>query len=86
MNESLDFHQKVYLLVFSLLQSGCVSFPAGQMFIGVHVQDSMIEEAARVELGLTCAEICRALDRGTNEMQQKILSRSILEEIDRLET
>ena len=47
-------------------------------------QDETIEEARCVELGLTCAEICRALDRGTNGRQQETLGSSILEAIERL--
>ena len=31
-----------------------------------HSQDSMVNEPDYVELGLLCADVCRALDRGMN--------------------
>ena len=39
-----------------------------------------------VELGLACADVCRALDRGTNERQTSELSRSMYEAIEQLTT
>ena len=46
----------------------------------------MIKEVGCVELGLTCAEVCRALDRGINGRRQEQLGQSIVEAIERLKT
>ena len=37
-----------------------------------------------VELGLACADVCKALDRGTNGKQTNELSRSVHEAIEQL--
>ena len=47
-------------------------------------QDSMANEADYVELGLACADVCKALDRGMNERRMDELSRSVLEAIGQL--
>ena len=39
-----------------------------------------------VELGLACADVCRALDRGMNERRTNELSRSVYEAIGQLTT
>ena len=44
----------------------------------------MAKEADCVELGLTCAEVCQALDRGINGRRQEQLSQSVLETIEQL--
>ena len=44
----------------------------------------MINEQDYVELGLNCADICRALDRGTNGKRLDDLSRSVCEAINQL--
>ena len=46
----------------------------------------MINEADYVDLGLACAEVCRALDRGMNGRRVDKLSRSVLEAIEQLTT
>ena len=46
----------------------------------------MIKEADWVQLGLTCAELCQALDRGINGRRQEELSQSALEAIEQLKT
>ena len=47
-------------------------------------QDSVIEEKDCVELGLTCSEVCQALDRGINGRRQEQLSQPVIEAIERL--
>ena len=47
-------------------------------------QDSMANKADYVELGLACADVCRALDRGMNERRMDELGRSVLEAIGQL--
>ena len=39
-----------------------------------------------VELGLACAEVCKALDRGMNGRQMNELSQSVFEAIGQLTT
>jgi len=49
-------------------------------------QDSMANKLDYVELGLACASVCRALDRGINERQANELSQSVYEAIGELTT
>ena len=48
------------------------------------VQDSMVDRRDYVKLGLACADVCRALDRGLNSRQADQLTRSVLEAIEQL--
>jgi len=50
------------------------------------VQDSMVNKQDYVELGLSCADICRALDRGTGGKSLDDLSHSVCEAINQLTT
>ena len=47
-------------------------------------QDSLINEEDYVELGLSCAEVCKVLDRGLNGRQFDELSQPVLEAIQEL--
>jgi len=49
-------------------------------------QDSMANKLDYVELGLACAGVCKALDRGINERQTSELSQSVYEAIGELTT
>ena len=46
----------------------------------------MADETEYVELGLACADVCRALERGMNGKQLDDLSESAREAIDQLTT
>ena len=46
----------------------------------------MINERDYVELGLSCADICTALDRGLNGRRVDELSQSVFEAIQQLTT
>ena len=46
----------------------------------------MIDEADYVDLGLACAGVCRALDRGLKERRAVELNRPVLEAIELLNT
>ena len=46
----------------------------------------MVDRKDYVKLGLTCADVCRALDRGLNGRQADQLTRSVLEAIEQLAT
>ena len=49
-------------------------------------QDSMINKTDYVELGLACADVCRALDRGVGGRRLDELSQSVFEAIGQLTT
>ena len=49
-------------------------------------QDSMAYNAYYVDLGLSCADVCRALDRGTNGRRVDELSQSVVEAIQQFAT
>ena len=46
----------------------------------------MTNELDYVELGLSCADVCRALDRGMDGRQVDELSQSMLQAIEQLTT
>ena len=48
------------------------------------IQDSTANELDYVELGLNCADICKALDRGMNGKKLDDLSQSVCEAINQL--
>jgi hypothetical protein len=50
------------------------------------IQDSAVNEQDYVELGLNCAEICTALDRGMNEKKLDHLNQPLREAINQLMT
>ena len=49
-------------------------------------QDTMANEGDYVELGLSCANICKALDRGMNGKKLDDLSQSVCDAINQLTT
>lgn len=49
-----------------------------------HSQDSMANEADYVGLGLSCADICRALESGMNGKKLDDLSKSVCDAINQL--
>ena len=51
-----------------------------------HSQDTMVNEQDYVELGLSCADICKALDRGMNGKKLDDLSKSVYDAINQLTT
>lgn len=46
----------------------------------------MADDQDYVELGLSCTDICRALDRGTNGNKPEDLGQSVCEAINQLTT
>ena len=50
------------------------------------MQDSMINELDYVELGLACADVCTALDRGLGGKRLEELNDSVREAINQLTT
>ena len=46
----------------------------------------MVDRKDYVKLGLACADVCRALDRGLNRRQADQLTRSVFEAIEQLTT
>ena len=51
-----------------------------------HNQDSLANRIDYVELGLACAEVCKALDRGMNGRRVDELSQSVFEAVEQLTT
>ena len=49
-------------------------------------QDSMANELEYVELGLSCADICKSLDRGMNGKRLEDFSQSVRDAINQLTT
>ena len=49
-------------------------------------QDSMANELEYVELGLSCADICKSLDRGMNGKRLEDFSQSVCDAINQLTT
>lgn len=49
-------------------------------------QDSMVNKIEYVELGLACADVCRALDRGMNGKKLDDLNQPVCEAIVQLTT
>ena len=49
-------------------------------------QDSMLNKSDYVELGLACANICKALERGLDGRRADELSQSVHEAIEQLKT
>ena len=47
-------------------------------------QDSMANKADYVELGMACADVCKALDRGMNGRRLNELNQSVREAIEQL--
>ena len=47
-------------------------------------QDSMANKAEYVELGLACADVCKALHRGMNGKEVDDLSQSVREAVNQL--
>ena len=50
------------------------------------IQESIINEKDYVELGLSCAKVCKTLDRGLAGKRLDELSQSVLEAIQQLTT
>lgn len=50
------------------------------------MQDTMIDEADCVELGLACADVCQALDRVTNGGRVDELNQRFIEAAEQLTT
>ena len=61
---------------FLFLRNGLLQFTPSQ--------DSMINEPDYVELGLSCADVCRTLGRGTNGKRQDELSLSVYDAMSKL--
>ena len=60
------------------------SYFAWMSFLLTYIQDFIANEEGYVELGLHCAEICKAIDRGMNGKRLDDLSQSVCEAINQL--
>ena len=60
------------------------SSPGTEFSVFTWRQDSMVNKRDYVELGLACADVCRALDRGMNGRRMGDLSQSVRDAIEQL--
>ena len=58
--------------------------PDNALILDTRDQDSVANKADYVELGLTCANVCRALDRGMNGKKLDEISQSVSDAIHQL--
>ena len=65
---------------------GAFSLFSDILFVFMYNQDSMANRSDYVELGLACAEVCKALDRGMNGRRMDELSQPVFEAIEQLTT
>ena len=61
-------------------------FPVIRCSEFIRSQDSMANELEYVELGLSCADICKSLDRGMNGKRLEDFSQSVCDAINQLTT
>jgi len=72
--------------LLTMIRVGILPVHVGRLPADLYSQDSRINDAGYVELGLACAEVCEALDRGMNGSRVNQLSRSITGAIEELTT
>jgi len=70
--------------VLTMIKVGFLLLRSDKPQANEHIQDSLINKADYVELGLACADVCRALDRGMTGRQVDGLSHSVFEAIAQL--
>ena len=51
-----------------------------------HLQDTMANDQDYVDLGMSCADICKALKRGMGDKKSEGLSKSVRDAINQLTT
>ena len=72
-------------ILLTMIRVGFSSPTAGRSMF-TYGQDSMLNKLDYVELGLACAEVCKALHRGLNGRQVNEFSQSVREAIEQLTT
>ena len=73
-------------VTLKILRVGPFRFVLIDCRLNLCTQDSMVNEVDYVELGLACADVCTALDRGLNGRLLKDLNNSVRGAIARLAT
>ena len=82
-----QFKSPSTLPVPSSLRSGYdLTYSAAMRFELTFTQDSTVEKQGYFELGRSCADVCKTLDRGLKRRQSDELSQSVLEATDELTT
>ena len=61
----------------------CLPHPTTNISL-TFIQDSMANDQDYVDLGLSCADICKALDRGSSQRRLGDLGKSVLGAIEQL--
>ena len=72
-------------ILLAMIRVGPLLF-YGKNFKFTHLQDTMVNEQDYVDLGLACADICKALERGMGEKKLDDLSKSVCDAINQLTT
>jgi len=72
-------------ILLTMIRVGFFS-PSHRCCMLTYGQDSMLNESDYVELGLSCANVCKVLERGMNGRQAGDLSQSVRDAIEQLTT
>jgi hypothetical protein len=79
--------QAVFGSVSALLTMIRVRFPHSAVnFLLTYIQDTVANNQDYVNLGLSCGDVCKALDRGLDGRRPDDLGRSVLGAIEQLTT
>ncbi|KAF9785065.1 hypothetical protein BJ322DRAFT_805152 [Thelephora terrestris] len=81
----------LYSGVIHLSENTCGILPARTAFgcasaLLTTIRDSTVERQGYIELGVSCADVCKALDRGLSRRRSDELTQSVLEAIDQFTT
>ena len=74
----------VTLLLTMIRVSSFLRSPSMEYSRLMHGQDTMANKQDYVDLGLSCADICRALERGMDGKKLEELSKSVCDAINQL--
>jgi len=77
-----DAFVSVVTLLTTIKVRSCSSTTIYHKF--THCQDTMVNGLGYAELGLSCADVCRALEQGTNGRKQDELSPSVYDAVNQL--
>ena len=73
-------------VILTIIRVGLLPVHLDQLQAHVLAQDSMMNITDYVDLGLACAEVCKALDRGMDGKKPEDLSQSVREALNQLTT
>jgi len=68
-------------VLLTMIRVGFIPVRVSRLLANVTIQDSMVNKADYVELGLTCVDVCEVLSRGIDGKRADQLSQSVLKAI-----